>query len=110
MLATMPKDKPSKLPYRRDRSPALAALIKHVEAELTPQKGRGGIAWLARAVGVRKQALSRWDRVPLDRVPAVSRATGLPKYKIRPDVPDIFSHDETEPSKRRKSKAQTTAS
>lgn len=33
-----------------------------------------------------KQAVSRWDRVPVNRVREVSAITGIPAYEIRPDI------------------------
>lgn len=43
----------------------------------------GGVAALARAIGVKSQAISQWDDIPLSRVPAVSRVTGIPKGELR---------------------------
>lgn len=47
---------------------------------------------LARAAGVTKQAVSQWRRVPVERVPAVVRASGgaLAAWQLRPDKPDLF--------------------
>ena len=99
MDASMMADKP----YRRNRSPAMAALVKHVEDHLTPQKGRGGIAWIARKLGLTKQGVSRWTSAPIERVPKISEVTGLPMNKIRPDLPEIFPPLDS--NRRRKSKA-----
>ena len=46
----------------------------------------GGVAHLARALGVRHPSVSEWKRVPADRVQAVSALSGLPPHMIRPDV------------------------
>jgi len=46
----------------------------------------GGVAKLARLVGVTSQAISQWDRVPAERVLAVEDATGVPAHELRPDV------------------------
>ena len=45
---------------------------------------------LARALKVNKSLVTRWSqrRVPVERVAAVSDATGIPKHKLRPDVFD----------------------
>jgi hypothetical protein len=55
-------------------------------------EGKGGITWIAQAVRASKQAVSRWYQVPVERVSAISEATGIPRYKIRPDKPDLFPH------------------
>jgi DNA-binding transcriptional regulator YdaS (Cro superfamily) len=41
---------------------------------------------LAAAVGIRPQAISQWDRVPVGRVLAVEAATGIPRHELRPDI------------------------
>jgi DNA-binding transcriptional regulator YdaS (Cro superfamily) len=41
---------------------------------------------LARQLRVTPQALSQWRRVPPLRVIDVERATGVPRYELRPDV------------------------
>ena len=46
----------------------------------------GGVAALARALGVTSQAVSQWRKIPAERVPAVSRATDLPPHLLRPDL------------------------
>lgn len=45
----------------------------------------GSIAALARALGINRQAVSSWDQIPLERVPAVESATGVPRQQLRPD-------------------------
>ncbi len=47
---------------------------------------RGGLGPLAGALGVTKQAVSQWNRCPLLRVIPLSKATGIPRHEIRPDV------------------------
>lgn len=37
-----------------------------------------------------RQAISTWSRVPIEQVHAVSKLTGIPPHKLRPDLPDIF--------------------
>lgn len=47
----------------------------------------GGVRALARELGtVSHQAISRWERVPAERVLAVERITGVSRYRLRPDV------------------------
>jgi DNA-binding transcriptional regulator YdaS (Cro superfamily) len=47
---------------------------------------RGGMAATAREIGLTRQAIYLWTRVPAEYLPAVERATGLPRYLLRPDI------------------------
>jgi DNA-binding transcriptional regulator YdaS (Cro superfamily) len=42
---------------------------------------------IAKAIGIRVQAVSQWRRVPIERVDVVARLTGVPAQKLRPDWP-----------------------
>lgn len=44
----------------------------------------------ADAVGVSRQGLWKWDKVPPLRVPVVSKLTGISMHELRPDLPDLF--------------------
>jgi len=46
----------------------------------------GGPAALARMIGVTKQAIVQWKRLPPRRVPAVSSKTGVSREDLRPDI------------------------
>ena len=46
----------------------------------------GGPTKLAAALGITGQAISQWDAVPLSRVAAVAKATGMSIVQLRPDV------------------------
>lgn len=48
----------------------------------------GGPAKLARALGVKSQAISQWKRVPAERVIAVETATDgkVSRHELRPDI------------------------
>jgi DNA-binding transcriptional regulator YdaS (Cro superfamily) len=48
----------------------------------------GGIAELARQLGVTRQAVSLWDKIPLKHLRAVSKMTGIPRQQLRPDLYD----------------------
>ena len=41
---------------------------------------------MARAIGVKPQAVSQWRRVPVERAQAVAEATKLKLHELRPDV------------------------
>ena len=51
----------------------------------------GTAAALARAIGISRQALGDWDRVPAEQIVAVERATGIPRNELRPDLYDTES-------------------
>jgi TorA maturation chaperone TorD len=46
----------------------------------------GGIAQLARKIGIAQPSVSNWNRVPAQRVIAVEAATGVPRKQLRPDL------------------------
>jgi DNA-binding transcriptional regulator YdaS (Cro superfamily) len=46
----------------------------------------GGRKALARLLGISKQAVQKWTRVPADRIIDVERVTGVPREKLRPDL------------------------
>ncbi len=55
------------------------ALVRAVEAV-------GGYAELARRLGKTRAGIWQWERVPAERVLAVEKATGVPRYELRPDL------------------------
>ena len=46
----------------------------------------GGVAELARKIGISQPSVSNWSRVPAQRVVAVESATGVPRATLRPDL------------------------
>lgn len=52
----------------------------------------GGIAALARRLGISQPSVSNWSRVPADRVVAVEAATGVDRAVLRPDLYVAASH------------------
>lgn len=46
----------------------------------------GGIAQLARKIGISQPSVSNWTRVPSQRVVAVESATGISRNDLRPDL------------------------
>lgn len=46
----------------------------------------GGIAKFAAKIGLSRQAVYGWKRVPAERVVAVETATGISRNMLRPDL------------------------
>jgi TorA maturation chaperone TorD len=49
-------------------------------------KAAGGVASLARAIGVTQPSVSAWSRIPAERVLAVEALTRVQRYILRPDL------------------------
>jgi DNA-binding transcriptional regulator YdaS (Cro superfamily) len=49
-------------------------------------RAMGSIAALARELGITRGAVSQWHRVPLSRIVAIEKITGVPRQKLRPDL------------------------
>lgn len=49
-------------------------------------KNAGGVTALAAALGLTKQAVSQWKRVPANRVLKVAKLASLSPEALRPDV------------------------
>lgn len=49
-------------------------------------KAAGGVASLARAVGIAQPSISAWSRIPAERVLAVESITRVPRFILRPDL------------------------
>jgi DNA-binding transcriptional regulator YdaS (Cro superfamily) len=47
---------------------------------------RGLLSLVARALGVTRGAVTKWQQVPAERVLAVEKATGIPRERLRPDL------------------------
>ena len=46
----------------------------------------GNMSNLARKLNLSRQAVSKWDRVPLTHIKQVSEVTGLTREELRPDI------------------------
>ncbi|WGD49433.1 molecular chaperone TorD family protein [Bradyrhizobium sp. CB1650] len=46
----------------------------------------GGVAQLARKIGISQPSVSSWRMIPAQRVVAVEAATGVPRTELRPDL------------------------
>jgi TorA maturation chaperone TorD len=51
----------------------------------------GGVAELARKIGIAQPSVSNWSRVPAQRVIAVEAATGVSRKQLRPDLYSEFA-------------------
>jgi TorA maturation chaperone TorD len=51
----------------------------------------GGVAQLARKIGLAQPSVSNWNRVPARRVVAVEAATGVSREQLRPDLYSEFA-------------------
>lgn len=49
-------------------------------------KAAGGVASLARAIGIAQPSVSAWSRIPAERVLAVEAITQVPRSVLRPDL------------------------
>jgi DNA-binding transcriptional regulator YdaS (Cro superfamily) len=61
---------------RHDRTPIFYEIFKIY----------GNASKLAKALGVSKQTVSAWKRVPIQHVLQIAQETQIPLEKIRPDV------------------------
>ena len=46
---------------------------------------------VALSLGLNKATISRWKKVPPERVVDVEKATGIPRHVLRPDLANIFA-------------------
>ena len=46
----------------------------------------GTSAELARRLGISRQAVLQWRRIPAERVIDIERLTGVPREELRPDI------------------------
>src|SRR5712672_1028222 len=49
-------------------------------------KAAGGVASLARAIGIAQPSVSAWSRIPAERVLAVEELTRVHRFVLRPDL------------------------
>lgn len=68
------------------RDPILQALID-----------RHTLRRLARAAGVSRSAVAKWQKVPPRHVPALAKALRLPRFALRPDLWEADQLDDDEP-------------
>ena len=49
----------------------------------------GSVKALAEAAGVTPQCVSQWKKIPIGRVRAIEKGTGIPRHLLRPDIFDV---------------------
>ncbi|MDM9643852.1 YdaS family helix-turn-helix protein [Rhizobium sp. S163] len=49
-------------------------------------RDRMPLARLAREIGITRGAVAQWKEVPAERIGIVSRVTGIPLERLRPDL------------------------
>jgi DNA-binding transcriptional regulator YdaS (Cro superfamily) len=49
-------------------------------------RDRMPLARLAREIGITRGAVAQWEQVPAERLGVVSRVTGIPLERLRPDL------------------------
>lgn len=62
--------------YTIVRPPEMQLVIDNVKS----------LAWLARELGLRRQSVAKWQRIPEDYLLQVEALTGIPREDLRPDL------------------------
>ena len=50
------------------------------------KSSRGLAAKIARGLGISEPSISKWERIPAERVIAVEKISGIPREELRPDL------------------------
>jgi hypothetical protein len=58
--------------------------MEHLTTWIKAKRGR--LSRLSEALGITAGAISQWTEVPAERMGDVSRFTGIPLRKLRPDI------------------------
>jgi DNA-binding transcriptional regulator YdaS (Cro superfamily) len=56
------------------------------EGLLLAIQAAGSRGALARKIGISRQAVWGWKKIPVDRLKDVERVTRIPRHKLRPDI------------------------
>ena len=59
------------------------------EITLMAIQAAGGATALARELGIKPPSVYSWRQIPPKRVQAISRLTGIPPEKLRPDLFEV---------------------
>jgi DNA-binding transcriptional regulator YdaS (Cro superfamily) len=64
------------VPFMKKRSKTVTEIIVSL----------GSLSEVARRLGVSRQAIAQWDKVPVKHLRVISEMTGIPCQKLRPDL------------------------
>jgi hypothetical protein len=62
--------------------------IARVAIQEELHSGRVNMAWIAEELGITRQAIAGWRAVPAEWVRQLSDVTGIPAWRLRPDLYD----------------------
>jgi TorA maturation chaperone TorD len=60
-------------------------------------RAAGSIGSLARALGISQPVVSKWQRIPAERIPTIEALTGVPRSVLRPDLYPVSAVSEFPP-------------
>ena len=66
--------------------PGLAAVFTALEVRRSHGLPLDSKSALARLLDISKQSVSKWTRVPIERVIEIEKALGVPRHVQRPDI------------------------
>ena len=61
-------------------------IVKYLMENKGDQQTPGAAYHIAKALGISKQAVFHWERVPEKHVIDVEEITGIPRHVLRPDL------------------------
>jgi hypothetical protein len=76
---------PARSPDEFD-DPGLRVLVTELDRRARLNKPIGRRSELASALGLTRQSISMWQRVPVEHCPRIHDLLDIPLYKLRPDV------------------------
>lgn len=53
-------------------------------------QNRRSRAWLAAQLGLTRQAIYRWDKIPSDYLRTIQNITDIPGHKLDPELAKVF--------------------
>lgn len=59
--------------------------------DLLREAGVTNVAELAHRMGLKRQTLYQWERVPERHILTIERLTGIPRHLIRPDLYETYT-------------------
>lgn len=74
------------LKLRRRLDPGMVAILTELSRRRASREAPSNVATLARRIGVSRQTITQWPRVPPHRAIAIEGILGIPREVLRPDV------------------------